>query len=237
MNEREPSVNWYFVHNGKPDGAGYFVGYERRAIGGSGSLGMSGFRADPVPAADWIPVSGEARRARSPYLAHSGTLEHADPHRWDVPPRLVYVPSGNGPAQGRPRRADGHDRFSRRRDPIVAPGVPMLASFLRRPPSQGNAHPGADDATDRRAGSTASGHQGLHHPDRSRPREPGAVVRDRTTARRSPNSPGCIRPGKTAAQNRSMVYRIAGDGRSRNSSSLTCKTRAVSERSQAICLS
>jgi hypothetical protein len=25
VDEREPTVNWFFVHDGKPDGAGYFV--------------------------------------------------------------------------------------------------------------------------------------------------------------------------------------------------------------------
>ena len=30
MNEREPTVNWFFVHDGKPDGAGYFVGLRAR---------------------------------------------------------------------------------------------------------------------------------------------------------------------------------------------------------------
>ena len=29
VNEQEPTVNWFFVHDGKPDGAGYFVAYER----------------------------------------------------------------------------------------------------------------------------------------------------------------------------------------------------------------
>ena len=56
MNEREPTVNWFFVHDGKPDGAGYFVGYERTSNRRVGFIGMSGFRTGPVPAADWIPV-------------------------------------------------------------------------------------------------------------------------------------------------------------------------------------
>ena len=51
MNEREPSVNWFFVHDGKPEGAGYFVGYERVSNRRVGFIGLSGFRSDPVPAA------------------------------------------------------------------------------------------------------------------------------------------------------------------------------------------
>ena len=55
MNEREPTVNWFFVRDEKPDGAGYFVAYERKSNRRVGFIGMSGFRIDPVPRADWIP--------------------------------------------------------------------------------------------------------------------------------------------------------------------------------------
>ena len=48
-NEREPTANWFFIHDEKPDGAGYFVAYERKSNRRIGFIGMSGFRTDPVP--------------------------------------------------------------------------------------------------------------------------------------------------------------------------------------------
>src|SRR4051812_43652676 len=59
MNEREPAALWYFVHDGGPQGSGYFVGYERVSNRMIGYIGLSGFRADPVPPDDRIPVGVE----------------------------------------------------------------------------------------------------------------------------------------------------------------------------------
>src|SRR5271166_691758 len=58
VDEREPTVNWFFVHDGKTDGEGYFAAYERTSNRRVGFIGMSGFRLGPMPAADWIPVRG-----------------------------------------------------------------------------------------------------------------------------------------------------------------------------------
>ena len=101
-NEREPTVNWFFVHDGKPEGAGYFVGYERESNRRVGFIGLSGFRSDPVPVDEWIPVRGAlitdySHWSSAPISIDAGTLGAAGlrPDRWDLPPRLVYVPSGN----------------------------------------------------------------------------------------------------------------------------------------------
>jgi hypothetical protein len=129
VNEREPTVNWFFVHDGKPDGAGYFVGYERSTNRRVGYIGMSGFRTDPVPAADWIAVRGEPKSS-TPFLSiyiYSGRA-WLRPGRWDVPPRLVYMPSGN-----HLRMVDLAARtvvnVFESREPIVAVGVPWLAPW------------------------------------------------------------------------------------------------------------
>ena len=116
MNEREPTVNWFFVHDGKPDGAGYFVGYERVSNRRVGFIGLSGFRADPVPADEWIPVRGElivdySQLSSAPVSINSGHAWVLRPDRWDVPPRLVYRAIRKPSATGRPRRADGNDRL------------------------------------------------------------------------------------------------------------------------------
>jgi len=122
VNERELAVKWFFVHDGKPDGAGYFVAYERTSNRRVGFLGMSGFRADPVPAADWIPVSGELNIS----------LPFA---RWDVPSRWVYLPSGT-----QLRQVDLAARtittVFEAREPIVAPGIPRVAPWSTGHPTK-----------------------------------------------------------------------------------------------------
>ena len=52
MDERDPSVTWFFVHDGQPQGAGYFVGYERVSNRRVGFIGLAGFRSHSVPAAE-----------------------------------------------------------------------------------------------------------------------------------------------------------------------------------------
>jgi len=100
IDEREPTVNWFFVHDGKPQGAGYFVAYERVSNRRIGFIGLSGFGSNPVPTVEWIPVRDELIRyysqwSSAPLSIYSGQWSVVRPNRWDVPPRLVYVPSGN----------------------------------------------------------------------------------------------------------------------------------------------
>jgi hypothetical protein len=94
VNEREPTVNWFFVHNGKPDGAGYFAAYERTSNRRVGFIGMAGFRKGPAPAADWIPVQGEPKSS-APNSIYSRQAWVLRPAAGDVPPRSVYLPSGS----------------------------------------------------------------------------------------------------------------------------------------------
>ena len=116
IDEREPTINWFFVHDGKPQGAGYFVGYERVSNRRVGFIGLSGSRSDPVPSTERIPVRGELimvlfamelGAVLDPFRAIS-TLR---PNRWDVPPRLVYVPSGNVLRKVDLQRTNGDNRF------------------------------------------------------------------------------------------------------------------------------
>ncbi len=100
VNEREPTANWFFVHDGHPDGTGYFVGYEQTTNRRLGFIGLSGFRSDPVPGNARIPVRWEMLRDQSQWSSRPDSLEWGNrrsyqPDRWDIPPRLVYVPSGN----------------------------------------------------------------------------------------------------------------------------------------------
>jgi hypothetical protein len=131
--EREPAVVWYFVHDGQADGSGYFVGYERVSNRRVGYIGLSGFRADPVPPGDRIPVRGRSilgfsAWSSAPISLYSNSWWGARPDRWDFPPRLVHVPSGS-----RLRLVDLAARtvatVLETAEPVVSVGVPSLASY------------------------------------------------------------------------------------------------------------
>ena len=125
VDEREPTVNWFFVHDGKPDGAGYFAAYERTSNRRVGFIGMSGFRKGPVPAADWIPVQGEPKSS-APVSIYSRQAWVLRPAAGDVPPRLVYLPSGS-----QLRQVDLAARtvttVFETPEPIESVGIPTLA--------------------------------------------------------------------------------------------------------------
>jgi hypothetical protein len=133
MDEREPAAIWYFIHDGLADGAGYFVGYERVSNRLIGYIGLSGLRADPVPPGDRIPVLGAqvltfSSWSSAPFWVNSGRMWVSRPNPWDVPPRLVHVPSAN-----RLRVVDLSARtvttVFEAPEPINSVGVPYLASY------------------------------------------------------------------------------------------------------------
>jgi len=131
--EREPAAIWYFIHDGQPEGAGYFVGYERVSNRLIGYIGLSGFRAEPVPVDDRIRVDGKLALENWPWSSvplsiWSGRQWTSRPGRWDVPPRLVHVPSGN-----LLRLVDLSARTVRTvletPEPIVSVGVPSVSWY------------------------------------------------------------------------------------------------------------
>ncbi len=134
VNEQEPSVNWFFVHDGKPVGSGYFVAYDRESKRRIGFLGMSGFRADPVPRADWIPLQGEPTSS-APLSIYSGHSWQVRPVSWDVPPHWVYVPYGT-----LLRKVDLTARtvttILETQEPIEAVGVPALVRWALGNPTK-----------------------------------------------------------------------------------------------------
>ena len=98
--EREPAAVWYFVHDGSEGGTGGFVGYERVSNRLIGYIGLSGFSARPLPPAERFPMRGELYNqygswSSLPMAINSGAIATPRVDRWDVPPRLVHVPSGN----------------------------------------------------------------------------------------------------------------------------------------------
>ena len=66
-----------------------------------GFIGLNGFRSDPVPADEWIPVRGAlimdycALELGTEMDVTRGVCQLPRVDRSDLPPRLVYVPSGN----------------------------------------------------------------------------------------------------------------------------------------------
>ena len=134
VDAEEPTVNWFFVHDGKPDGAGYFVGYERRNNRRVGYIGLNGFRSDPVLPDECIPVRavlmmGYVHWSSAPTWINSGRVQVPRVDQSDLPPRLVYVPSGN-----RLRKVDLGARsvttVFESPEPIESPGIPTLSSWF-----------------------------------------------------------------------------------------------------------
>ena len=76
------------------------------------------------------------------------------PDRGDLPPRLVYVPSGN-----RLRLVDLAARtvttVFEAPEPIESVGIPTISIVGRRPFHEGTTHPGADKTADLCVGSQA----------------------------------------------------------------------------------
>ncbi|QEH32573.1 hypothetical protein OJF2_10500 [Aquisphaera giovannonii] len=142
VDDTKPDHVWYFVHDGRADGSGEFVGYDRPSNREIGRLGLAGFREGPVSPAERIPVRGEVAlnfnswssapfsvRTTGPWSIHPGTR--------DIPPHLAFVPSGNDL-----RVADLAARTMaspfKAPEPIVSVGVPTVWSYYgfgKEPPA------------------------------------------------------------------------------------------------------
>jgi hypothetical protein len=55
---RMPATIWYFLSDGRREGAGYFVGYDSISKVRIGYLGSAGFRNGPLPVEEWFPFTG-----------------------------------------------------------------------------------------------------------------------------------------------------------------------------------
>jgi hypothetical protein len=54
-----PATYWYFLHDGKTDGSGYFVGYDSKAKQRVGTIGTDGFRPGLVPTAEHFQIHSD----------------------------------------------------------------------------------------------------------------------------------------------------------------------------------
>jgi hypothetical protein len=78
---RSPAGYWYFVCDGRPDGAGYFACYDSKSKVCLGHLGTAGFRAGPLPPDELIPFGGAVSGPQSLVLCieqHRGPTDHPD---------------------------------------------------------------------------------------------------------------------------------------------------------------
>ena len=56
---KRPEENWYFLHDGRLNGVGYFVGYDSATNRRIGYIGLNGFRRNEPPQAEQFPVNGQ----------------------------------------------------------------------------------------------------------------------------------------------------------------------------------
>ncbi|HXY33863.1 MAG TPA: hypothetical protein VEI07_06515 [Planctomycetaceae bacterium] len=98
--DQHQSNHWFFIHDGKDNGAGYFVGYNWATLERLGFIGESGFSPDPLPRTEWIPVGRDlmiwTQWSSVQLEFDSGQVERRTYQiKSRVPSHLVYVPSGN----------------------------------------------------------------------------------------------------------------------------------------------
>jgi hypothetical protein len=99
VDDQHRGVNWFFVHDGKADGTGYFVGYERADNRIVGYIGRSGFARGLVLPGDRFPVRVELMRSVAYWSAAKLQVARGRLHDQGMvatqPSRLVYVPAQN----------------------------------------------------------------------------------------------------------------------------------------------
>jgi hypothetical protein len=103
----QPAGYWYFVHTGRQQGQGYFVGFDSKSKLRVGYIGRVGFRSDLPPVEDQFPVDGRrlaGSSSRSDHLVSCGSsgiylvpryLSAGDASGQLLPEWMVYLISGN----------------------------------------------------------------------------------------------------------------------------------------------
>ncbi|HZY85304.1 MAG TPA: hypothetical protein VFE78_10770 [Gemmataceae bacterium] len=87
---RSPAGYWYFISDGRPGGAGYFVCYDSKSNACLGHLGTAGFRAGPLPPDERIPFGGATSGPQSRVLCteqQRGPTDHPDENAAGQAPR------------------------------------------------------------------------------------------------------------------------------------------------------
>jgi len=135
---REPPTLWYFVHTGRQQGRGYFVGYDSDTKSCVGYIDRNGFRPDPPPAEECFPVDGRRLGYRNEYgaVTHHEYLGGREPYWYSSPGRprpghlgesTVHLISGD-----RLVRVDLEERTVR--DVLASPGLASVKVGVRALP-------------------------------------------------------------------------------------------------------
>ena len=100
VDDQHKSLNWFFVHDGKIDGTGYFVGYDRADSRIVGYIGQSGYTSNPVPTGERFPVrfdlmGGVPYWSAAKIQLFRGVLLDQGLLPTPIPSRMVYVPARN----------------------------------------------------------------------------------------------------------------------------------------------
>jgi hypothetical protein len=81
---RVPATYWYLVSDGRPDGTGYFVGYDSKSKARVGYLGTAGFREGPPTTGELLPFAGAVSGPRSRVFSLQG--DHQPTEHPERPP-------------------------------------------------------------------------------------------------------------------------------------------------------
>jgi hypothetical protein len=98
FDETHPELAWFFMHDGREEGAGYFVGYNRAEKQCIGYIGQSGFRPTQPPREQWFPVKRSL--IKSPLFKLWTSVDESIQPRGSqfeksvIPGHLVFVPCG-----------------------------------------------------------------------------------------------------------------------------------------------
>jgi hypothetical protein len=69
--QNDPPNYWYFVHDGYPDGKGYFVGFDTMSKQCIGYIGIHGSCSNLPPQEEWFPMDGRKMQASVGFSTNS----------------------------------------------------------------------------------------------------------------------------------------------------------------------
>jgi hypothetical protein len=90
-----PATFWYFIHDGRLEGSGYFAGFNAESKLRVGYIGAHGFRAERPPAEDRIPVDGELMSRGAAFDAMAYQVPGREPRYYGGGEERVFLVSGN----------------------------------------------------------------------------------------------------------------------------------------------
>lgn len=146
--ERETEL-WYFVHDGRREGRGRFIGYQWESHECIGYIGVSGFSESDPPYEDWFPTTPNLWMALEASLIATGghgafaTVENVSRRFGDSRPTEVLVRGATAVHLVDLRKRTVEEIYENSAEPPVAissnymldrpSGLPMRQTYLRTP--------------------------------------------------------------------------------------------------------